>query len=386
MKKNLLSTSAIALGVAALAAPVSAQEWDMTWGGFFTSHVGYVTVDTDTGPQVGADYDGVDTLNTGEITFSPSITLDNGLTFGVTVDYETTINAGAQVDDSFMSISSDTLGKIDIGNTNSAGYNMMVAAPYLDGTIWINSPSISGFIPISVSAGGNLPWNFQSAAISSYTEVLGNDDVPRISYYTPSFNGLTLGVSYAASATGVNSGNNFGVNRNVGVNDVFDIAVAYSQSFNGVDINVAGRYGMASNDTGAGNDPEAWGIGGTIGVAGWTFGGAYSENDNGGLTPDEEGWGVAVTYDMEGPWAVNFGTYQGEWSGVGNGDKAEYEAYELIANRDLGAGVSWAIYAVYAEGTVNDNLGGTFLDNVGGNLANTSVDGTLIGTSVNLYF
>jgi len=29
MKKKLLSTSAIALGVAALAAPASAQDWDM---------------------------------------------------------------------------------------------------------------------------------------------------------------------------------------------------------------------------------------------------------------------------------------------------------------------------------------------------------------------
>ena len=110
----------------------------------------------------------MDTLNTGEITFSPSVTLDNGLTFGINVDYETTVNVGAIVDDSFMSISSDTLGKIDIGNTNSVGYNMIVAAPGLDGSIYINPPSLSGFIPISIGAGGNLPWNFQSAAISSF--------------------------------------------------------------------------------------------------------------------------------------------------------------------------------------------------------------------------
>jgi len=182
--------------------------------------------------------------------------------------------------------------------------------------------------------------------------------------------------------SGVNSGNNFGVNRNVGINDVFDIAVAYSQSFNGVDVSVAGRWGTASNDTGiaGSNDPEVWAIGGSVGFAGFTFGGAYAENDNGNLAPDEEGWSLGVTYDIEGPWAIGFDTYQGEWNGVGNGDKAEYEAYQLIANRDLGAGVSWSIYAVYAEGTVNADLGGTF-----GN-ANTSVEGTLIGTSVNLYF
>ncbi|SEK30125.1 Outer membrane protein (porin) [Roseovarius azorensis] len=388
MKKQLLSTSAIAIGVVAMGAPALAQDWDMTWGGYHTSHVGLVDVSTNTAAHAGADFDGVDVYTEAEIHFTPSITLDNGMTFGVTVEYESTTNGGGTVDESYMTISSDTLGRIVLGNANSVGYNMMVSAPQLDGSIWINSPSLSGFIPISISAGGNLPWNFRQAGISAYTEVLGNDDVARISYYTPSFNGLTLGVSYAAADNilggGVNAGNNFGVNRNAGVNDIFDIAVAYSQSFNGVDINAAARWGTASNDTGiAGtSDPEVWNIGATIGVAGFTFGGSYQENDNGNLIPDEEGWALGATYDIPGPWSIGIDTYQGEMkgTGAGAGDKAEYEAYQIIGNREIGPGVSWSIYAVHAEGSVNADAGGTF-----GN-PNTSVEGTLIGTSVNLSF
>lgn len=394
MKKHLLSTSAIALGVA-MVSPASAQEWNMKWGGFHNTHVGYVTVDSNTPLQAAADFDGVDTYTNAEIHFLPSVTLDNGLTFGIDVQYEAKTNGGAIVDESFMTIKSDTLGKIDLGNENSAGYKMMVAAPQVGGGLGVNSPSLSGFIPISVSAAGNLPWNFRQAAISSYTEVLGNNDVPRITYYTPSFNGLTIGVSYAASSntgggSGVNAGNNFGVNRNVGVNDIFDIGLAYSQSFNGVDVNFAARYGTASNDRGiAGeDDPETWGVGATIGVAGWEFGGSYAENDNGGIAPDQEGWSLGVTYDIAGPWAIGFDTYQGEWNGVGagNGDQAEYEAYQLVANRKLGAGVSWSVYALYAEGTVNQDLGGTFSTIAGQAVANTSVEGTIIGTSVSLKF
>lgn len=385
MKKYFLSTSAIALGIVAVG-PASAQEWDMKWGGYHSSHVAYVDVKSNTAAHTGADFDGVDVYTEAEIQFTPSVTLDNGMTFGVNVQYESTTNGGAFIDESYMSISSDGFGKIDIGNENSVGYKMIVSAPQIDGSIWINSPSISGFIPISVSAGGNLPWNFRQSAISAYAEVLGNNDVPRISYYTPAFNGLTLGISYAAASnvagTGVNAGNNFGVNRAAGVTDIIDVAAAYSQSFNGVDIDVAGRWGTANSEIAGTSDPEVWGLGATIGMAGFSFGGSYSENDNGNIIPDEEGWALGVTYDPAGPWKIGADTYQGEWTGTGAGagDKAEFEAYQIIGSRELGPGVSWAIYAVYAEGTVNGDAGGTF-----GN-ANTKVEGTLIGTSINLTF
>jgi len=384
LKKHLLSTSAIALGVA-MAAPASAQEWNMDWGGFHNTHVGYVSVDNDVTPA--ADWDGVDTFTNAEIHFTPSVTLDNGLTFGLNVQYESKNTGGAIVDESFMSISSDTLGRIDLGNENSAGYKMMVggADAQVGGVIGINSPSLSGFIPISTGNGGNLPWNFRQAAISQYIEVLGNNDVPRITYYTPSFGGLTIGVSYAATVNGGlsaansanNAGNNGGVNRNIGVTDIWDIGVAYEQSFNGFDIALAGRYGTAENNTGiAGtNDPEAWAVGATFGVAGFTFGAHYGENDNGNLANDQEGWSLGLGYDIPGPWAVGFDTYQGEWDNNAGG-KAEYEAYQLAASRTLGRGVRWTIYALYAEGSTDAGFANP----------NTEVEGTLIGTSINLSF
>ena len=122
----------------------------------------------------------------------------------------------------------------------------------------------------------------------------------------------------------------------------------------------------------------------SIGFNGWVIGGGYGENDNGGLRAfDSEGWSLGVTYDIAGPWSVGFDTYQGEYKGIGaaSGDTAEYEAYQLVGSRSLGAGVTWAVYAAYVEGSVNANLGGTFGAN-----ANTETEGTVIGTSINLSF
>jgi hypothetical protein len=132
--KNLLtSTSAIALGVV-MVTPASAQEWDMKWGGYFSSHVAYAKVDSNTAAHAGADFDGIDVYSETEIEFTPSVTLDNGMTFGVNVQMEGTNNGGGAtgIDETYLTISGDSFGKIDLGNKNSVGYNMMVSAPQID--------------------------------------------------------------------------------------------------------------------------------------------------------------------------------------------------------------------------------------------------------------
>ena len=75
-----------------------------------------------------------------------------------------------------------------------------VYTPGVD-TMALNSRSTSAFVPVTGSTG------FRQAGLSSLTEVAGNNDVQRISYFTPSFNGLTVGVSYAPSSAG-NASNN----------------------------------------------------------------------------------------------------------------------------------------------------------------------------------
>ncbi|MEO1139253.1 MAG: porin [Pseudomonadota bacterium] len=370
MKKQLLCTSAIALGVAA-AAPASAQDWNLDWGGFFNQHVGYADV-SGTAIIPGADLDGITVHTNAEIIFTPSITLDNGLTFGINVQMEA-LNAGGGVDgidESYMSISGDSFGRLDIGYENSAGYKMMVGAPGVT-SMFINSPSISTYVPFS----GVLPANFRQAAISSYTEVAGNNDVARITYYTPSFSGFTAGISYAPTGA-FNAQNSFGINRNAVLSDIFDIGVNYSQSFGATDLTLAARWGTGDAAVGAGSDPETWGVGFNIGFSGITVGGSYAENDNGavGGVNDQEGWSFGVTYDAAGPWSFEALTYQGEYNNTGTGGADEsYEAYRIGASRDLGPGVDWDIYVAYVEAEDDGTAG-------------TDLEGTVLGTAINLSF
>ncbi|WP_371226910.1 porin [Roseovarius sp. 2305UL8-3] len=382
MKKQLLCTSAIALGVAA-AAPASAQDWDVSWGGFMNAHVAFV----DHGGNTGAtDFDGLKTFTTGEIIFTPSITADNGLTFGANVQFEaqnqttSTTRLNSDIDETYVFIDGDAFGRVLIGAENSAGYIMSTGAPSVGG-IGINSPSISAFLPLS----GVVPFNFRQAGISSFTEVAGNNDINRITYITPRFNGIQFGVSYAPNNNGgnggagsFNGGTQIADNSTATLEDIWDIGVNYSQTFGTTSVALSARYGEGSG-VGARTDADVWALGFNVGFGDFAVGGSYAENDNGSGAAgnqgvDQTGWSLGVSYDMPGPWAFSLDTYQGEYdnSGTGGADE-EYQAYQLAGSRELAPGVAWDIYIAYAEAK---DKGNSALDQ----------DGTVLGTAIKLSF
>jgi predicted porin len=386
LKKQLLSTSAVALGVAMAAAPASAQDWNVDWGGFMNAHVAFVDVGGLVGASPLIDYDGLAQFTTGEIIFHPSVTLDNGLTFGVNVQFEALNNVGGaanNVDEAYVEISGDQLGTILIGAENSAGYKSMVGAPTVT-TMWINSASISAFMPISFG----VPFNFRQAGISTWTEVGGNNDVNRLTYFSPDFNGLTVGVSYARNnacnaAMGFGGGG-FGVcNNNAGpggptLENIWDIGAYYSGTFGTTNVQLSARYGSGDGVAVGAPDADTWGVGAQVGFGAVSIGGSYTENDNGngliGTGFDQSGWSFGATYDAPGPWSFEAVTYQGNYDNVGGpGIDADYSAYRIGANREIGPGVNWNLYAVFAEGDFDGTVG-------------TDVDGTIIGTAVALSF
>ena len=371
MKKQLLCTSAIALGFAA--APAAAQDWNLDWGGFFNTHVAISDISVGNPALAAVDFDGegVDIHTTGEIIFTPSVTLDNGLTFGINVQVEAQNSGAGEIDESYATISSDTFGQLDIGGENSAGYKLMTGAPEVT-SMFVNSPSTSAFVPFT---GTGTASGFRQAAISSFTEVAGNNDVQRITYYTPDFNGLTIGVSYAPETT-TNATSSFSVDKNAVLSDVFDIGVNYSGSFGTTDVTLAARYGQGDAPVGL-QDPETWGIGASFTFSSITVGGSYAENDNFSAVGigDQEGWSFGVVYDAAGPWAFEALTYQGEVSGFTGavGGDLDREVYKIGASRTLGPGVDWDIYLFYEERDIATTVG-------------TDVEGTVLGTAINLSF
>lgn len=409
MKKHLLATTA---AITMVGGAASAQDWNLEWGGYFNADVLYNSTSGNSIPAA-ADVDGINIHQNSEINFTPSVTLDNGMTFGVVVELETenqrtytAARAGVNqtssyIDESYMFISSDTMGRVEVGSENSAGYKLSVGAPSVG--FGINSPSPSAYHPAAfLPRSGTFAFN-RNAMASSSTEVAGNNDTGRISYFTPSFNGLTLGVSYAPGNTNVVSSGL--VDRNAGLSDIFDIGANYSQSFGNVDMTLSARWGTGDAGTVFANiapgldgvvgtsddiltpaviqpgDPETWAVGAQFSTAGFTFGGSYAENTTGAQfgVGDTEGFSLGVTYDMAGPWRVGFDTYQGERQGVlfanGTREKSEYVAYQLGAERSLGNGVAWRIYAIQSE--TSSATPGTIKQ---------TTESTTVGTGIRLTF
>ena len=180
-------------------------------------------------------------VNDSEIHFNPSVTLENGLTFGAHVEFEAGQHAsgGPTRDESYLTISSDSLGMFIIGSENSAGYRMMVAAPSVG--LGINSGSHPDFLP-----GYGYEW--RQASGSSNTEVGGNNDIMRVSYHTPSLGGLTLGVSYAPD--GGDGNQQLEVDDDaIALKDIIDIGAKFTQSLGEAEVTLAARYGTARTTT-----------------------------------------------------------------------------------------------------------------------------------------
>ena len=338
-----------------------------------------------------------------EIHFKPSITLENGLTFGAHVEFEALHhgNGGPTRDESYVTISSDSLGMFIIGSENSAGYRMMVAAPSVG--LGINSGSHPDFLP-----GYDYEW--RSASGSSNTEVGGNNDAMRISYHTPSLGGLTFGVSYApddgqnmddkTKSASSNSGNKQLKidDADIPLKDIIDLGVKFEQSLGEANVTLAARYGTGKNNDPKKKNPREIGFGAQVGFGAFTFGGAYADSERGSADKSSSGWSLGMAYDMDGPWKFGIETYQGKYD---DGDKQGVS--KIAASRTLGPGVVWDLYALTASSTQTQgtlNVGGVAQELVkpgdSGNpgaagidldsSGKIDVDGTLFGTSIKLTF
>ena len=372
MKKILLGTSALAM-TGAFAGQANAATWDLDWGGYYEASIAYATSDRDGGGGNTGDFDGIDVLTDSEIIFTPSITLDNGLTFGVDIQLEGTSGAtGDRIDESFAFVKG-SFGQILIGSENSAGYKMSYGAPDVT---WIGVNSGSGSVLLPGLYNNDV---FRGTGGSSFVEVGRNNDAERITYFTPRFSGFQLGVSYARDgreSSGFQDIDGFGTTTG-GLHDIFDIGANYVNSFGAFDIAVSGRYGIGEwngdGTAGSGGDPEVYAFGLNLGYAGFKIGGSYAKSDDSGsLAQDGDFFDLGVSYTT-GPWGMSFTYSHAENEVSQNGPDSDLDQYIAGVNYKLGPGVTAGAYAGYSD-----------LDWPDGNA--NDVDGFYIGTGFKLNF
>ncbi len=356
MKKVLLGTSALALA-GAFASPAASAEWNMRVGGYMEQHIAFATSDA----NFAGEFDGIDSKQDAEIHFVPSITLDNGIQFGANVQLEALTNSD-QIDEAYMFIKG-SFGEVLLGSENSAGYKMTYGAP--DVTFMnVNSGSLTSFIPFS--GGGAGSDIFRGVLGSTYLENARNNDAQRFTYFTPRFSGFQVGVSYARDG---NQDSNGQVDTDSELHDLFDVGANYVQSFGDFNIALSGRYGWADMP-GTSDNPTVWSVGLNLGMAGFTIGGSYGEQDDAGAM-DGEVFDLGVSYKT-GPWGVSATYIRGE--SVDNDGPGDEELEQFIAGVTyaVAKGVKVQAFGAWVDFEEDDNT--------------NNVDGFVLGTGVKISF
>ena len=296
-------------------------------------------------------------------------TTDNGLTFGVNIQLEGNTNAD-QIDESYLFLSGNW-GRVLLGSENSAGYLMTITAPNVG--LAINSGSQTQHIALPALNGGAL---FRSPFGATTLEPALDNDGQKLTYFTPRFSGLQLGVSYLPDIDPTGGDRNGLIADTAAYTNGISIGVNYDNEFDGVGIQASGGFFYAEapdglgvvttaggNNVDLGEDFIGYSAGANVSFGGFTVGGSYAEVTEGVLTVTgtdvntTEGYGfdIGVSYE-QGPWSVSGIYFFGQQDSLfDNGDEDEHETYAASGRYNLGSSISLIATAGFTDFEGEDN-------------------------------
>ena len=304
----------------------------------------------------------VDQKHNSEICFIGETTLDNGITFGLNVQLEAN-TSGDQIDESYLYVQSDSLGKLIIGDENNAGYLLHVTAP--DGGVSLDSGDLISN-EMFVNPGLSL---FDRAVGLTYLRFRDNDS-GKVTYISPRFAGIQLGVSFIPQfeAGGDNNSsvkitNAPGSNTSNNINNGWAGGINYTKDFNGFGVNLAAGAMWGDNGADSVTDDDdnlfAWSTGAQFSYSGFSWGGAYAKGTGGGGGIQEQrsnsaAWTVGVAYSV-GPYKIGAGYIKGEENPTGNAGKGRLDQASISGTYILGPGIH-LVGGVFAyDGENEDN-------------------------------
>jgi outer membrane protein OmpU len=289
MRKILLGTTAlVAAGV--IGAADAQAKFDVTVRGNYTIGYGFVNEDDDAGES--GDGRQNQAINQDvEVHFRFEQTLDNGLVAGGRVELEGATHNGNPDTTASFSQNADQIderwgylrggfGELRFGDEDDARKLKSYAAPEASGIFGVNSPYFS----FNNGAAGQV-----TSTNTTFPNV--ENDSAKVIYFTPSFGGFQLAVSYAPDATQDRFQGGTGGTEDT-LSNAMSVGADYSGEFGGFTVGLGGGYTQASEETGNA-DPTAWAAGINLGFAGFTVGGsvAFTDADTGG---DDE----STTFDV----------------------------------------------------------------------------------------
>jgi len=350
MKKALLGTSALVAASVLAAGPATAAErLTLGLGGYMEQSIGFVDYDDDRTGEF-------DVFEETEVHFKGSATLDNGINVAVQIELEGLSGASADtIDESYITLTSPTLGQVIFGSENLPNYKMHYGAPTVSRQ-GMDSSDYHGFWAplLNGPADGRL-----NAAYGNTSGRFFADDPQHIAYYTPRVAGFQVGVGYAPDTS---QGNSFAPSA---LGSGVSVGLNYKGDFEGVGVNASFgilNWGEDSVVGGSDEDPVFYQGGLNVAFSGFSVGAAYATTSY-DATPDSrpiavESWtlNVGASYKT-GPYgvSVNYQTSEAEGavtSGIATPGNDELSAWEIAGTYNLGPGINWhaAIAHISEEG------------------------------------
>ena len=306
-------TGALVLS-AGLAASASAAEWNMKVGGYMRAGV--------LASNLNDDYQGQGVFQDGEIWFTPTIKLDNGITYGARVEIESFTTAD-QIDEHYVFIKGG-FGDIRIGAEDGAHYNLHSNAP---GASWDNYADNSYIATYS----------------TIYTSDYATSDSNKLYYMSPSMNGLKIGLSYTPDlgSSGGKQGGKMTTNAKAAgsYGGAYAFGARYSGDLSGMKVHASVGYqhlGLDSVLTAGDEDREV--IIGSMSAAmgGVKIGASFKTDDMGKASTDVNVATVGITYSAG---AMTIGAGGGTSTTETNGVDSESNNASASISYKVGPGV-----------------------------------------------
>lgn len=375
--KTFLTTTALVAGLA-LASNAKAEGIDITIGGFADFQVGII--DTDFQGSTNDVYFRNDTeIHLGLIGESDSLTYGAVIELEADVSSETD-NQGVNADKTYIFVESD-FGRVELGNVDGAEnrlkINGSVIARGTGGTdgdfghfVTTNTDDFNNETGVFGADGqldtlangfyGGLFFttpNLLAQAIEGNTE-----DSSKLSYYTPRFGGVQLGVSYAPNS-GSAGQSIFGTNI---YEDIISAGINYALDIDGIGVeaSVTGEFADAVA-TGV-DDLETYAIGLGVNFEGFQIAGSYGDLGNldaitsPGVAANVEGeyYDAAIAFET-GPFGVSVGYLASE---LGTN---EFTNISVGADYELAPGLVPYVEVNFFEAEDGTGAGNTITDNEG---------------------
>ena len=299
MKKILLGTTTLIGAATLFAGAAFAETPKVTVGGYANFQVGYMDDEASgTGDKTSnfATQRPQAFRNDTQVAFRIDGKNDAGLGYGGEINLLADVsndvrNRGQNASRTFLYLDGGW-GRFELGSNVGAEGAMKVGGS----TIARASGGINGdwvyFANASdqylSSANLVLPYGQLNSTTANYLGNFTEENLNKISYYTPRFNGLQLGLSYLPDQTNRGQGtstlgspNPVGPNRtnhNTGQSDnIFTGGISYDTKFGdwGFAASATGEYGRAQVNTY--EDLRAWNVGAKLSYMGWSLAGSYGD-------------------------------------------------------------------------------------------------------------